>query len=76
MMTVAILVNNQPLYTRTIRRIINEDVGNGKRCYELDDGSRIWHDPKDGIIELSKQVLDTIEPVGYRNDLVQNTKEG
>ena len=67
-MTVAILVNGQPLYSRTIHRIINEDMGNGKRCYELDDGSRIWHDPKDGIIELAKQALDTIEPVGVAHD--------
>jgi hypothetical protein len=62
-MTVTILVNGQPLYTRTLRRIINEDIGNGHRCYELDDGSRIWHKAGDGIIELSKQALDTIDPV-------------
>lgn len=70
MMTVAILVNGQPLYSRTIMRIMNEDIGNGKRCYALDDGTRIWHDPKDGIIELSKTVLDSIDPVGIKNDLV------
>ena len=63
MMTVAILVNGQPVYTRTLRRIINEDVGNGLRCYALDDGTRLWHKPEDGIIELSKRVLDSIDPV-------------
>jgi len=66
MMTVAIIINNQPLYSRTIKRIVNEDEGNRKRCYELDDGTRIWHDPKDGIISLAKKVLDNIEPVGAR----------
>lgn len=66
MMTVSILVNGQPLYTRTIHRIINEDIGNGKRCYELDDGTRIWHDPVKGIIELAKEALDHIEPVGVK----------
>lgn len=65
-MTVSIQINNQPLYTRTLHRIVDEDVGNGKRCYELDDGSRIWHEPKDGIIKLAKQALDTIEPVGFK----------
>lgn len=63
-MTVAIIVNGNPLYTRTIHRIVNEDVGNGKRCYELDDGTRIWHDPKLGIIELAKEALNHIESVG------------
>ena len=64
MMTVAIIVNGKPLYSRTIIRIVSEDIGNGKRCYALDDGTRIWHDHKDGIISLAKQVLDKIEPVG------------
>jgi len=66
MMTVAILINNEPLYSRTIKRIVNEDDTDGNRCYEVDDGTRIWHDPHDGIITLAKKVLDKIEPVGGR----------
>lgn len=64
-MTVVIIINGNPVYCRSAQRIVDEDLGNGQRCYALDDGTRIWHKPEDGIIELSKKVLDNIEPVGF-----------
>lgn len=69
MMTVAILVNGEPLYSRTIHRIVDIDQGNGMRCYELDDGTRMWHNPKDGIIELAKKALDHIIQVGVEREV-------
>lgn len=63
MMTVSITVNGLVVYARTLKRIINEDQTDGKRCYELDDGTRIWHNPKKGIIPLSIEALKKIDDI-------------
>ena len=51
MLTVAILINGQPLYTRSCFR--EED---GK--YRVDDGSIIEHNYGDGAITLAHKLLD------------------
>ena len=53
MLTVAILINGQPLYTRSCFR--EED---GK--YRVDDGSIIEHNYGDGAITLAHKLLDTM----------------
>ena len=53
MLTVAILINGQPLYTRSCFR--EED---GK--YRVDDGSIIEHNYGDGAIILAHKLLDTM----------------
>ena len=53
MLTVAILINGQPLYTRSCFR--EED---GK--YRVDDGSIIKHNYGDGAITLAHKLLDTM----------------
>lgn len=75
MMTIVIIVNGQPIYCRSLQRIVEEKEGNGERCYALDDGTRIWHKPSDGIIELSKKVLDHIDPVGFSFSFEPNLKK-
>lgn len=62
MITVAILINGQPL---TARSAVNTGEEKGCRVkYRVDDGSDVWHDPDHGAIELAKKLLDTI--VGYK----------
>lgn len=58
MLTVSILINGEPIYTRTVVNRIKEKGG-----YVCDDGSIIKHDPKDGAIALAKKALDTIVEV-------------
>lgn len=59
MLTVAILVNGHPLYSRSAVRIKGES---GQTCeYECDDGSVIVHDYNDGAVALAHKLLDTIK---------------
>lgn len=62
MITVAILINGQPIVARNA---VNqgETTADGHTKYLTDSGEVIWHRPEDGAVELSKRLLDTI-----RND--------
>ena len=53
MLTVSILINGQPLYTRSCFR---EEEGK----YRVDDGSVIEHKYNDGAIVLAHKLLDTM----------------
>ena len=53
MLTVSILINGQPLYTRSCFREVE-----GK--YRVDDGSVIEHKYNDGAIVLAHKLLDTM----------------
>ena len=53
MLTVAILINGQPLYTRSCFR---EEWGK----YKVDDGSVIEHNYSEGAISLAHKLLDTM----------------
>lgn len=59
MITVTILVNGQPIFTRSGR---NQDEMNskGETKYILDTDEVIYHERSDGAISLAKQMLDTI----------------
>lgn len=58
MLTVSILINGEPIFTRTVVNRIEEKGG-----YVSDDGTIIKHDPKDGAIALAIKALKTIKEV-------------
>jgi hypothetical protein len=62
MITVTILINGQPILTRSGTRTA-EGLGTDKDYaeYTLDTGEKIWHAPEEGAIELAKKMLDTID---------------
>jgi predicted Rdx family selenoprotein len=62
MITVAILINGQPIVARNA---INRDNKNkkGETEYFTDSGEIVWHRRADGAVALAKKLLDTI-----RND--------
>lgn len=60
MLTVAIMINGRnPIFARTA---VNTDERKGKKvAYRVDDGSTVWHDPKDGAVKLAMKLLKTIK---------------
>lgn len=58
MITVAILINGQPIFTRTAT---NESEQNerGETKYLLDTGEVLWHYGEEGAIDLAKAMLET-----------------
>jgi hypothetical protein len=58
-LTVSILINGQPIYTRTARNTSRTD-DKGSTVYELDTGDILFHKPKHGAVALAKKMLDTI----------------
>ena len=60
MITVAILINGQPIIAQAAKRI--EDFDDGTALYKImNSGKEIVHRPEDGAVELSKKLLDTID---------------
>ena len=59
MITVAILINGNPIMARSA---VNKGCENnkGEIRYKVDDGSHVRHNPKDGAVQLAKKLLDTI----------------
>lgn len=62
MITVSILINGQPLYTRSAVRI--EGDPHGECVYRIDDASTIRHAYSDGAVALAHKMLDTIFEAG------------
>jgi len=58
MMTVSITINNRPIYCRTV---VNRILECGH--YICDDGTKIKHNPNDGVIKLAIKALKTIKEV-------------
>ncbi len=58
MLTVAILLNGEPLMARSAVKIGHPS--DGLTMYRVDDGTIIYHDRKDGALVLAKKLLDTI----------------
>lgn len=56
MITVSILINGDPIYTRTAVNRIKEKDG-----YILDTGEILKHNPKDGVVRLAIKMLRTIK---------------
>jgi hypothetical protein len=61
LITVAILINGQPIVVKTAVNVGRSKDGAHK--YICDGGDIIWHNRDDGAVELARQLLDTI-----RND--------
>lgn len=63
MLTVAILINGQPLMARSA---VNTGVEHDDGCieYSVDDGSTLLHDPTHGAVGLAKELLGTIKEQG------------
>lgn len=61
MITVTILINGQPIYTRTAVNVSTDSVSGDLNIYESDDGSIISHNKSHGAIVLAKKLLDTIK---------------
>lgn len=59
MISVSIFINGNPILTRSAK---NLGTKKGEEfIYLADDGSYVFHNPKDGAIELSKKLLDLIK---------------
>lgn len=58
MLTVSILINGEPIFTRTVVNKIKEEGG-----YRCDDGTLIKHNPRDGAVKLAIKALKTIHEV-------------
>lgn len=58
MLTVSILINGEPIYTRSVVNRIAKKGG-----YVCDDGTIIRHDPDDGAVKLAIKALKTIHEV-------------
>jgi len=58
MLTVSILINGKPIYTRTV---VNRVLETG--FYICDDGSKIKHNSDDGAVKLAIKALKTIKEI-------------
>lgn len=67
MLTVSILINGQPLYTRSCFR--EKENNNGIYEYRVDDGSVINHKYSDGAIILAHKLLDTMYELKRKQDI-------
>lgn len=64
MLTVAILINGNPLMARSA---VNTTRRRGREAvYRCDDGSEVLHDPDDGAVALAIKLLGTIKEVGAK----------
>lgn len=69
MISVVIFVNNTPVFARNA--VNTGEKSEKKDIYEVDTGEKIKFNPDEGIIKLSKLLLDTIKEPG-----VEKTEEG
>ncbi len=60
MITITVLINGQPIATRSARRVSEEK----DHCkYKMDDGNIIKHKPEKGAIHLAKLMLNKITDI-------------
>ena len=57
MITVSILINGEPLITRSAMR----RTGKVNCTYEMDDGNIIHHKPEDGALKLAIKMLKKVK---------------
>jgi hypothetical protein len=60
MLTVAILINGQPIMARSAVNT-GKVLGDGCVVYVVDDGSKIHHRPENGAVKLAEKLLKTIK---------------
>lgn len=61
MISVAILINGQPVVARSA--VNKGDIGDGLFLYSLDDGNTIVHRREDGAVKLAIEMLKKIKEV-------------
>ena len=61
MLTVAILLNGQPIMARSVVNQL-ETNDRGETRYRCDDGRDLWHRRDAGAVPLAIAMLETIEP--------------
>lgn len=59
MITVAILINGQPIVAKNAVNQTSKD-GEGRTKYLTDSGEVLWHKRGDGAVKLAHMLLDTI----------------
>ena len=59
MITVTILINNNPIFTRSARNTLT--MIDDKTVYNVDTGEQILYKRTDGAVKLAKLMLDTIK---------------
>lgn len=59
MITVAVLINGQPIAARSA--VNSGKVIDGETVYNVDDGSTVLHERADGAIDLAIKLLGTIK---------------
>ena len=64
MITVSILINGKPVFTRSAVNVSKNTRENIINYYELDTGEKILHTPKRGIVPLAIAMLKTIKEPG------------
>lgn len=67
MLTVAILINGQPIMARSAVNT-GKVLGDGCVVYAVDDGSKIHHRPESGAVKLAEKLLKTIKEQKAPND--------
>lgn len=58
MITVTILINGNPILTRTA---VNKGEADGCHKYHLDSGNTVLHKRSEGAVKLAKKMLDDID---------------
>lgn len=65
MITVAILINGEPIFERTAVRVETAEAGD-LSTYHLDTGEALQHDRAKGAVALAVMMLGTIREPGRR----------
>lgn len=61
MISVAIMINGNPIMARSAVNKGEVDKNRPECVYKLDDGTEIIHDPDDGAVKLAIEMLETIK---------------
>jgi hypothetical protein len=68
MITVVVLINGQPIFTRSARNLGIVDESHPNWCkYKTDSGQIVIHERKEGFVPLAKMMLDTIDESNITN---------
>jgi len=59
MISVSIAINGTPIIARSAVRV--KDESNGNSIYDVDDGSKLTHNPDDGAVKLAIKMLKTVK---------------
>ena len=73
MITVAILINGNPIAARSAVNI--EECASGYHKYKLDDGKTLLHRREDGAVKLAIEMLKSIKEVGVTAIKLDNKHE-